>query len=71
MAKFVLDFDSKNCKGCGLCVAYCPKHLLVIDNDAVNAKGYRTAKITDMDACVGCKSCITMCPDSIITMSKN
>lgn len=71
MAKFVLEFDSENCKGCGLCVTYCPKHLLEIDNSTVNAKGYRPAKITDMDACVGCKSCITMCPDSIITMYKN
>lgn len=70
MAKFTLEFDSKNCKGCGLCVAYCPKHLLSIDT-TVNAMGYRPAKIDDMDACVGCKSCITMCPDSIITMYKN
>ena len=71
MAKFTLEFDTANCKGCGLCVAYCPKKLLVIDNEAVNSKGYRTAKITDMDECVGCKSCITMCPDSIITMYTN
>ena len=31
MAK--LTFDTELCKGCGLCVNACPKHLLVIDNN--------------------------------------
>ena len=44
MAKYVLEFDSENCKGCGLCVAYCPKKILEIDNSVVNAKGYRTRR---------------------------
>lgn len=69
MAKFVLEFDSVNCKGCGLCVAYCPKHLIEL-NSTLNEAGYTPAGIKDMDECVGCKSCITMCPDSIITMYK-
>ncbi|MBO4785406.1 MAG: 4Fe-4S binding protein, partial [Lachnospiraceae bacterium] len=28
------------CKGCGLCVEACPKKLLVLATDHINAKGY-------------------------------
>ena len=35
MAK--LTFKTDMCKGCGLCVAACPKKLLVLDTDVINA----------------------------------
>ena len=36
MAK--LTIDAERCKGCGLCVATCPKKLLQIAKDKMNEK---------------------------------
>lgn len=33
-----LFFNSNRCKGCELCVAVCPKHILELGSE-VNAKG--------------------------------
>lgn len=68
MAK--VTFESDLCKGCGLCVGACPKHLLVIVKDKINKKGHSPAQITDQAACIGCAFCATMCPDCVITVEK-
>lgn len=68
MAK--LTFKTDNCKGCGLCVDACPKHLLRISPDKINQKGHHPAEITDQSACIGCAFCATMCPDCIIKVEK-
>ncbi|MBQ8831647.1 MAG: 4Fe-4S binding protein [Oscillospiraceae bacterium] len=68
MAK--LTFRSDLCKGCGLCVAFCPKGLLVLSQDKINAKGHHPAEITDQEKCVGCAFCATMCPDCIIKVER-
>ncbi len=68
MAK--LTFDTDKCKGCGLCVDACPKHLLTISKELINKKGHHPATITDENACVGCASCAMMCPDCIITVER-
>jgi len=68
MAK--LTFKTDNCKGCGLCVNACPKHLLRISEEKINLKGHHPAEITDMEACVGCAACAIMCPDCIIKVER-
>lgn len=68
MAK--VTFNTGLCKGCGLCVNACPKHLLKIDTDKINQKGYSPAMITDQASCIGCAFCATMCPDCVITVEK-
>ena len=68
MAK--LTFNTDNCKGCGLCVDACPKHLLQLSKDKINKKGHHPVEIIDMEACVACTSCAIMCPDCIITIEK-
>ena len=37
MGKVVINQDI--CKGCGLCVSVCPKHVLELDMDTINVKG--------------------------------
>ena len=37
MAK--VTFKTDLCKGCGLCVSACPKHILAIAKDQINQKG--------------------------------
>lgn len=68
MAK--LTFQEELCKGCGLCVNACPKHLLALSKTQLNQKGHTPVELTDPDACVGCAFCATMCPDCVITVEK-
>lgn len=65
--RFKLEFNRDKCKGCEICVSFCPKKLLALDKE-VNAKGYHPACITDQDACIGCQSCALMCPDCCISI---
>lgn len=65
----ILTFRKERCKGCGLCVAVCPKKLLVLEG-TTNIKGYNPASCADASLCVGCASCARICPDSIITIEK-
>ena len=69
MAKMVVNADM--CKGCELCTTVCPKHIVVMEQTAVNNKGYHPATVTEMEQCIGCASCAKICPDSIITIQKD
>lgn len=68
MAK--VTFDRERCKGCGLCETVCPKHIIALDKETINQKGYHPAGITDQSACIACAFCATICPDVIITVEK-
>ena len=68
MAK--LTFKTDRCKGCGLCVAACPKNILHLAADKINKKGHHPAELTDESACVGCAACAMMCPDCVITVER-
>lgn len=61
---------SERCKGCRLCVAYCPKHVLAFSTD-FNEKGYHYPVVRDEAGCVNCKICEDICPDfAIYTVTK-
>ena len=66
----ILTFDRDRCKGCELCVAVCPKHILALDTRQVNKKGYHPAGVTDISLCIACACCARICPDSVITVEK-
>ena len=66
----MVRFETDRCKGCGLCVEACPKHLLVLAQDKLNKKGHAPAEMTDMTKCIGCAFCATMCPDCVITVER-
>lgn len=65
-----ITFDSDRCKGCELCTAVCPKHIVAIDPSVINRKGYHPAAVTDLSQCIACASCAKICPDSIITVER-
>ena len=70
MAKFQVHFNTEKCKGCELCVNFCPKKVLGIDAAFTNAKGYHPACVLDGEGCIGCATCALMCPDCCITIFK-
>ena len=69
MPKFDVRICGETCKGCELCVLFCPKKIIHIGNH-INNKGYSPAEITAIDDCVGCKSCALVCPDGAISIYK-
>ncbi len=67
MAKVTID--EEKCKGCGLCVHFCPKKVLELKKE-LNLKGYNPAVPVRGEDCIGCAICATMCPDCVITVEK-
>lgn len=68
MAK--VTFREDRCKGCKLCVAVCPKKIVLIREDILNAKGFHPAGVNEMEKCIGCAFCAAMCPDCVITVER-
>jgi len=68
MAKGMVTLEVDRCKGCGICVEFCPEEILVMSGGSFNAKGYRPVEVTDMDQCTGCAVCAIVCPDVVFTV---
>lgn len=65
-----VTFREDRCKGCSLCVMACPKKLIALSEDRLNAKGYSPAEIKNMDQCIACAMCARICPDCVIEIEK-
>ena len=51
------------CKGCGICMAFCPVGIIAKDKRGKPV-------ITDPDKCIGCRFCELHCPDFAITIEE-
>ncbi len=60
-----IKINREKCKGCELCVHFCPKGCIVID-EAINNRGYRPGSFAKPDECTGCAICARVCPDIAI-----
>jgi 2-oxoglutarate ferredoxin oxidoreductase subunit delta len=65
--KITIDFE--RCKGCGLCVAVCPKASIAISKQS-NRSGYFPAQANNKD-CTGCCACAIVCPDAAIVVYRD
>ena len=63
-----LDIAADQCKGCGLCVDVCPRHVLALDPVVVNPLGYHPVRLTDPAGCTSCALCARICPDAIFAV---
>jgi len=61
---FIIEFDKKLCKKCGLCIDFCPKK--VFDRDEFGAP--IVARNKD---CIGCRQCEHRCPDFSLMVKEN
>ena len=66
----MVTFNEELCKGCELCVDACPKNIVGMAMDRLNARGFHPAQVERMQDCIGCAFCAMMCPDCVITVEK-
>jgi 2-oxoglutarate ferredoxin oxidoreductase subunit delta len=64
-----VSFLEERCKGCGLCIAFCPKNCLALGGH-LNTQGYHPATLVDGENCISCAICARMCPDVVIEVEK-
>ncbi len=50
------------CKGCSVCVAFCPKGALSLQHEKA---------VHDVEKCIVCGMCELYCPDLAITVDKS
>ena len=47
------------CKGCGICVHFCPKNVLELNDE-------QKVRVAQPEACICCRLCEYRCPDLAI-----
>ena len=64
-AECTVEIDGAFCKGCGLCVAFCPHDVLELAATP-NYRGVCVARVGAPAGCRGCRSCALVCPEGAI-----
>jgi len=66
-----VEISIHECKGCGLCIAACPKKVLQLEQEGkLNKIGYNYCTYIG-EGCIGCGICYNACPEpSTITVIK-
>lgn len=67
--KGTISIDPERCKGCALCIEFCPKKVITLSG-RLNMKGYYVAAFNDGKECTGCATCAVMCPEVAIEVMK-
>lgn len=62
--KINLTIDKKQCKGCALCVDFCPKNALDI------AEIGSVPVFARPENCIGCQRCATLCPERAVIITE-
>lgn len=60
----VLHLNRDTCKGCGICVAFCPTNVLEMAED-------NKCEIINIEKCIKCGLCELRCPDFAIYLEED
>lgn len=61
MSGATVRVDEKRCKGCGICLAFCPRRVF--------SPGERgKVRVSRPESCAACGICENLCPDLAITV---
>jgi len=63
----MIKVDSQLCKGCDICIVYCPEHIYV-KSSKENKKGVYLPFPENENECKECHLCELLCPDQAITI---
>jgi len=61
-----IEVNGERCKGCALCVHFCPQKVLRISGRR-NSLNHHIVELFDEDHCTGCQVCSDVCPDMAIS----
>lgn len=64
-----IHFDKHRCKGCGMCVLFCPQKTLRLSEE-LNEQGFSYPEEIEPSKCTACGLCFRMCPDTAIEVHK-
>lgn len=62
-----LHVEERYCKGCGICIAFCPVKILE-KSKRMNSRGYFPPESVEMEKCKKCGMCSLLCPDFAIVV---
>jgi 2-oxoglutarate ferredoxin oxidoreductase subunit delta len=58
-----VEINRDLCKGCGICIAFCPKEVLELDE-------HEKAVVRRLEDCNACGLCELRCPDIAVEVKK-
>ncbi len=56
-----IRIDHGRCKGCDICVVFCPRDVLALDE-------FQKAVVVNLPACIACDLCELRCPDFAVEL---
>jgi len=61
----MIVIDETFCKGCSICIVFCPTDVLV-ESKTLNRQGYYPPRVEKERDCHGCRLCELLCPEFAI-----
>lgn len=65
-----IKINQEYCKGCQLCISFCPKGSIGMSKN-INAAGYQTVTFDSSRDCTGCAICALVCPEVAIEVYRD
>jgi len=63
----MIKIEENRCKGCWICVEFCPKDCLC-PSDKINNGGFKVISVCNENDCIKCGNCELMCPEVAISI---
>jgi len=70
MVKGYVEIDQELCKGCQLCIFFCPKVSIFVTEN-LNTAGYQAVAFNGDSKCTGCAICALVCPEVAIEVYRD